>query len=118
MCKAENRRKAVIIERRVKMYGTTMKSFNMSSTTGIKTKKSAPIVQDTSKKKLSKRELRKNQDTRYININENVEQTSSVNVEENVSSGFSLRELPIAQVVITVVLTMMILVMMSGFGGI
>ena len=100
------------------MYGTTMKSFNMTSGTGIRTRKSTVSAQETSKKKLSKKEMRKNQDTRYVNINESVDKSSEVAAEESAASGFSLRELPIAQVVVTVVLTMMILVMMSGFGGI
>ena len=95
------------------MYGTTIKSYENRGFKDKKEKKEKSFftVNDKKDKKLSKKE----QDTKYMKIN-----TFSENKEvqeESVCESFSIKELPIASVVITVILTMMMLVMTSGFGG-
>lgn len=98
------------------MYGTTIRSFNENKE--IKEKKSKKdksfyTVNESKKdkKKLNKKDL----DTKYMKING----TAMASEEEgrNANEGFSIKDLPIASVVITVILTMMMLVMTSGFGG-
>ena len=100
------------------MYGTTMKSFNMNKDSRISAHR-INKSQEKIKKKTSKKENEKFQDKKYINISaETREEKTVVNESLNPFEGFSIKDLPIASVVITVILTMMMLVMMSGFGGI
>ena len=96
------------------MYGTTIKSYESKGFKNKKEKKEKSFftVNEKKDKMLSKRE----QDTKYMKISTYSEKRAEV--EESSSEGFSIKELPIASVVITVVLTMMMLVMTSGFGGI
>lgn len=94
------------------MYGTTIKSYENK---GFKNKKEKKEKGFFSANKKEKSVSNKEQDTKYMKINASTEKNEVV--EESVSEGFSLKELPIASVVITVILTMMMLVMTSGFGG-
>lgn len=95
------------------MYGTTIRSYNENKNT----KNFKKDIQRTSSIEAKKEplKLKKNQDTKYMKLNngsrENYEERSYAN------EGFSIKDLPIASVVITLILTMMLLVMTSGFGG-
>lgn len=95
------------------MYGTTIKSYENKGFKNKKEKKEKTFftANDKRETKVSKRE----QDTKYMKIN--AYNDKGVDTEESVAEGFSIKELPIASVVITVILTMMMLVMTSGFGG-
>ena len=96
------------------MYGTTIRSFNESKEAKTKKSGSTRVVYRAN----SKKDIKKNKktvDTQYVNMDrvnsrETVEQTEK-------SESFSIKDLPIASVVVTLLLTMMILVMTSGFGG-
>ncbi len=96
------------------MYGTTIRSFNENKEAKSKKNNGQRVVYRANSKKET-RKNRKTIDTQYVNMDrvnsrDNVEQT-----EKNES--FSIKDLPIASVVVTLLLTMMILVMTSGFGG-
>ena len=101
------------------MYGTTIRSYKENKDSKFKKcKKDKAFYNVAENKKANKRLGRRDQDTKYMKINS---QTNTV-YEENengkrFNEGFSIKELPIASVVITVILTMMMLVMTSGFGG-
>ena len=95
------------------MYGTTIRSYN-SKPKNEKIEK-PHVVEGNKEHKISKK---KNQDTKYMKLNVSSNKESySVSEENNTNEVFSLKDLPIASVVITVILTMMMLVLTSGFGG-
>ena len=98
------------------MYGTTIKSYNETKDAKFKKcKRDKAFYNSTENKKQNKKISKKHQDTKYMKIGTD---SSKAEVEEiKTTQGFSIKELPIASVVVTVVLTMMLLVMMSGFGG-
>ena len=99
------------------MYGTTIKSYNLNKDSKLKkARNDKAFFNQNENKKNKKRMNKKDQDTKYMKLNigsdnQQIEQDSIHN------DGFSIKELPIASVVITVILTMMMLVMTSGFGG-
>lgn len=96
------------------MYGTTIRSFNENKVAKTKKSKGTRVVYRANSKKETKKN-KKAIDTQYVNM-ENV--NSRDNVEEATKNeSFSIKDLPIASVVVTLLLTMMILVMTSGFGG-
>ena len=97
------------------MYGTTIRSYNESKS--LKHKKlnierSSSCKSET--KKAAPRKSKKEQDTRYMRL-DSTKKTDNQEFE-NENEAFSFKELPIVSVVITVILTMMMLVMTSGFG--
>ena len=94
------------------MYGTTIKSYNDRNIKKKKTQREEPYY-DCEPKKEKKRN-NKPQDTKYMKIEQ---ETSYDEVNGVAGESFSFRDLPIASVVITLILTMMLLVMTSGFGG-
>lgn len=98
------------------MYGTTIRSYNESKSSKPKNNRiEKPHIIDN---KESKAARKKQQDTKYMKLNVNSNKESySVTEETNTNEVFSLKDLPIASVVITVILTMMMLVLTSGFGG-
>lgn len=94
------------------MYGTTIRSYNENKNT-INSRRDRANTCASEQKKEAKGN-KKNQDTKYVSLNNNTrgyEETSTYN------EPFSIKDLPIASVVITLILTMMLLVMTSGFGG-
>ena len=99
------------------MYGTTIKSYNINKDSKFKkAKKDKAFYNQNENKKTNKRINKKEQDTKYmkLSVGSNNQPTDQ---EPMHNEGFSIKELPIASVVITVILTMMMLVMTSGFGG-
>ena len=98
------------------MYGTTIRSYESKSAKPKNVRIEKPNLNENREHKLASG--KKQQDTKYMKLNVNTEKTSyTVSEENNVNEVFSLKDLPIASVVITVVLTMMMLVLTSGFGG-
>lgn len=96
------------------MYGTTIRSFNENKVAKDKKTKGQRVVYRANSKK-DTRKNKKSADTQYVSIDrvsshENVEQVEK-------TESFSFKDLPIASVVVTLLLTMMLLVMTSGFGG-
>jgi len=96
------------------MYGTTIRSFNENKEAKTRKSGSKRVVYRANSKKDTKKS-KKTIDTQYVNMDR-------VNSQQNVEQGeknesFSIKDLPIASVVVTLLLTMMILVMTSGFGG-
>ncbi|MBQ7225033.1 MAG: hypothetical protein IJX02_00350 [Clostridia bacterium] len=95
------------------MYGTTIRSYE-NKETKIKNKKDKSFYNVNEKRKENKKNKKKDLDTTYVNLND----TASNEVEDSkANESFSIKDLPIASVVITLILTMMMLVMTSGFGG-
>lgn len=98
------------------MYGTTIKSFNENKEIHTKkAKKERTFFHTGNSKKEAKKLRKKDYDTKYMKIGVN-------DIEENADDrvtkeAFSIKDLPIASVVVTLLLTMMLLVMTSGFGG-
>ena len=100
------------------MYGTTIRSYNENKDNKFKkAKKDKAFYNLNENKKNSKKLTKKEQDTKYMKLG--TPNSANNEREENMqaSEGFSIKELPIASVIITVILTMMMLVMTSGFGG-
>lgn len=93
------------------MYGTTIKNYTDKNTKMKKYQKEEPYYDYEPKK--AKKTNKPNADTKYMRI----EEETATNEVESVHESFSFRDLPIASVVITLILTMMLLVMTSGFGG-
>ena len=102
------------------MYGTTIKNYNETKGTKLnKAKREAVQVNKSSTQRVAKKSSKRVQDTKYMKINP---QTNAPAYDEGendsrVNESFSIKDLPIASVIITVILTMMMLVMTSGFGG-
>ena len=94
------------------MYGTTIRSYNENKNT-INTRRERANTSVNEHKKETKGN-KKNQDTKYVSLNNNVRNYEETNT---FNEAFSIKDLPIASVVITLILTMMLLVMTSGFGG-
>ena len=97
------------------MYGTTIRSYNESKNAKIKktnVEKSSSC--SVNNKKIAKKSSKKEQDTKYIKLDS--QNNASYNVEDQ-NEGFSFKDLPIVSVVVTVIFTMLMLVMTSGFGG-
>ena len=95
------------------MYGTTIKNYTDKNTKMKKYQKDEPYYDYAPKKEKTK--ANRPQDTKYMKI-EN-ESPNIIESERGKTESFSFRDLPIASVVITLILTMMLLVMTSGFGG-
>ena len=117
MRKIKDCRKIVIKDEESEtMYGTTMRSFNENKGSMTKKEKRHGFFFRAKNSKKEAKKLRKREaDTQYMRLND----TSCNKNEEDgvVNEGFSIKDLPIASVVVTLVLTMMLLVMTSGFGG-
>ncbi len=98
------------------MYGTTIRSYNESKSSKPKNNRiEKPHIIDSKERKMS---YKKQQDTKYMKLNVSSNKESySASEDSNTNDAFSLKDLPIASVVITVILTMMMLVLTSGFGG-
>ena len=94
------------------MYGTTIRSYNENKNT-INTRRDRNNTSVNEHKKETKGN-KKNQDTKYVNLSNNTRDYEETNT---FNEAFSIKDLPIASVVITLILTMMLLVMTSGFGG-
>ena len=101
------------------MYGTTIKSYNENKATKTnKSKNVAPQASKSGAKRIARASGKKVQDTKYVKINPQTHTPVYEEQEDNrVNEGFSIKDLPIASVIFTVILTMMMLVMTSGFGG-
>lgn len=101
------------------MYGTTIKSYNENKGTKLNRNKSvAPQASKSCPKKAVKSSKKKVQDTKYMKINPQTHSPVYEEIEDNrANESFSIKDLPIASVIFTVILTMMMLVMTSGFGG-
>lgn len=98
------------------MYGTTMRSFNENKEFKMKREKKHGFFSHAKNSKKEAKKLRKNEaDTQYMRLNDEIYNENEENKAAN--EGFSIKDLPIASVVVTLVLTMMLLVMTSGFGG-
>ena len=99
------------------MYGTTMRSFNENKEAKFnKEKRTGFFSRNKDSKKEAKKLRKRDVDTQYMRLNDG---RYNENEEDRaVNEGFSIKDLPIASVVITLVLTMMLLVMTSGFGGV
>lgn len=95
------------------MYGTTIRSYE-NKETKIKNKKDKSFYNVNEKRKENKKNKKKDLDTTYVNLNDTA---SNVVEDSKANESFSIKDLPIASVVITLILTMMMLVMTSGFGG-
>lgn len=102
------------------MYGTTIRSYNESKNSKFKkTNVERSSSCSVNNKKITKKNSKKEQDTKYIKL-DSKKNTSSFDIDEenqNLNETFSFKDLPIVSVVITVIFTMMMLVMTSGFGG-
>jgi hypothetical protein len=97
------------------MYGTTIRSNENKSSKPKNNRIEKPVVAENREHKIASK---KQQDTKYMKLNVNSQKEAySVSEEKEVNEVFSLKDLPIASVVITVILTMMMLVLTSGFGG-
>ncbi len=101
------------------MYGTTIKNYNETKESKLnKSKRSAVQVNKNNVQRTAKRSSKRVQDTKYMKINPHTNAPAYEETENNrVNESFSIKDLPIASVIITVILTMMMLVMTSGFGG-
>lgn len=97
------------------MYGTTIRSFNENKEMNNKKMRKEKTAFHSNDSKKEKKKLRKKDvDTQYMKL----EDTTNEGIEEKSTiEGFSIKDLPIASVVVTLLLTMMLLVMTSGFGG-
>ncbi len=95
------------------MYGTTIKNYTDKNTKMKKYQKDEPYYDYAPKKEKTK--ANKPEDTKYMKIEQ--ESSYKIECEREATESFSFRDLPIASVVITLILTMMLLVMTSGFGG-
>ena len=92
------------------MYGTTMKSYNINKSSKVKGEAlPKKIVTRTSKEK-------KVRDTRYLKIENNAMPKFEATVETAIAqdNSFSKKEFPIPSVIITILLTMVMLVVVSG----
>lgn len=94
------------------MYGTTIKNYTDKNTKMKKYQKEESYYDYEPKKE--KKKNNKPEDTKYMRIEHEI---SYENDDMNAKESFSFKDLPIASVVITLILTMMMLVMTSGFGG-
>lgn len=95
------------------MYGTTIRSFNENKQAKTKKNSGQRVVYRANSKKDTRK--KKAIDTQYVNMDRVNSRNNVEETEKNES--FSIKDLPIASVVVTLLLTMMILVMTSGFGG-
>ena len=96
------------------MYGTTIRSFNENKVAKDNKTKGQRVVYRANSKKETKKN-KKTADTQYVSIDRVNSGENAEQVEKNES--FSFKDLPIASVIVTLLLTMMLLVMTSGFGG-
>ena len=102
------------------MYGTTIKNYNETKGTKLnKTKRDAVQTNKSGVQTVAKKSSKRVQDTKYMKINPHTNAPAYDEMENNdrLNESFSIKDLPIASVIITVILTMMMLVMTSGFGG-
>ena len=103
------------------MYGTTIKNYNETKGTKLnKTKRDAVQTNKSGAQTTAKKSSKRVQDTKYMKINPQTNAPAYYDEAENndrANESFSIKDLPIASVIITVILTMMMLVMTSGFGG-
>ena len=103
------------------MYGTTMKNYNVNKASKDNGSKrngnffARSIGSSNNNVKIHK----KTEDTRYISIDE-MSETAQVQAVKPVASfeGFSKKDFPIASVIVTIVLTMMVLLVASVTFGI
>lgn len=92
------------------MYGTTIKSYSASKATGGKSIFSKKANTTVKKDK-------KVRETRYLKIENNAMpkfEATTENTAVQQDSSFSKKEFPIPSVIITVLLTMVMLVVVSG----
>ena len=97
------------------MYGTTMRNYNVNKAS--KSRDERGIFSRFGFKKAKKE--KKSRETRYLRIEKNEMpnvETENVNNREN-EGFFSKKEFPIPSVIITVLLTMMFLVVVSGIAS-
>lgn len=88
------------------MYGTTIKNYSTSKTMGGNKKVNTKIKKD-----------RKVRETRYLKIENNSMpkfEATTENTAVQQENSFSKKEFPIPSVIITVLLTMVMLVVVSG----
>ncbi|MBQ4108406.1 MAG: hypothetical protein IJC80_03275 [Clostridia bacterium] len=97
------------------MYGTTMRNYNANRASGTKDEKKS-VFSKKSAAKENKR-AKKNEDTRYMKLESSAEITADEIEVKEAESGFSRKDFPIASVIVTVLLTMMVLILGSGFFG-
>ena len=86
------------------MYGTTIRSYNENKNT-INTRRERADTSVNEHKKETKGN-KKNQDTKYVSLNNNVRNYEETNT---FNEAFSIKDLPIASVVITLILAFVFL---------
>ena len=117
MCEIKNCRK--VIEKLggcLKMYGTTMKNYNVNKASSSYAEKNTIFGKRNSFKE---KRAKKEEDTRYMKLESTAEMPAdevSKSQKEN-EAGLSKKDFPIPSVIITVLLTMMLLVVGTGLLG-
>ncbi len=101
-----------------KMYGTTMKNYNVNRASGIKDVKKSLFSKKSQAKEHKKN--KKEEDTRYLKLDstEEVKGVSESEHIENDKPAFSRKDFPIPSVIVTVLMTMMLLVVAVGLLGV
>ena len=100
-----------------KMYGTTMKNYNVNKASGIKGVKKSLFAKKAQVKENKK--SKKEDDTRYMKFanTEEVKSVSNTEYVENDRAFFWKKDFPIPSVIVTVLMTMMLLVVGVGLLG-
>lgn len=99
------------------MYGTTMKSFNTKGSRK-KDKEKKPNFFSRGRRKDPKMSETEIKDTTYMKIDpmeDTVAETVVSVKKEGFKESFSIKDFPIASVVITAILTMLMIVLTTGF---
>lgn len=98
------------------MYGTTMKNFNVNKSSTSKDEKRSLFGRKANKES---KKSRKEEDTRYMNLESTREMTANESAEQQKESerGISRKDFPIPSVICTVLFTMLLLVLGSSLLG-
>ncbi len=113
MCKAQNSGKIIVEHGRMfKMYGTTMRDYNVNQASGSKDEKKSIFSRKMKNK--DKNKNKKPQDTTYMKLEENNNKTETKEHDAVKEPLFSKKDFPIPTVIITVLFTMMMLVVLTG----
>ncbi|MBQ7352878.1 MAG: hypothetical protein IJW54_02620 [Clostridia bacterium] len=96
------------------MYGTTMRNYNVNKASKSKDERGFFSSKFSFKKQAKEKKAR---ETRYLRIEKN--EMPKIEKEKNTTSEsfFSKKDFPIPSVIITVLLTMMFLVVVSGIAS-
>ena len=98
------------------MYGTTMRNYNVNKASKSKDERRIFSSRSGSKKQVKEKKTR---ETRYLRLEKNeMPRIETEKTEAKERQGFfSKKDFPIASVIITVLLTMMFLVVVSGIAS-